>query len=253
MKADKAIAIQSRDYWFKIVDFLQQNWALIELASNRVGCTILFFGDTSGVFDKLEFTSVEEAEAELSKNGFSRFAENKNAQGFIAVPMPPFYESTHPNGNIYSSGRFWDSSSLSCRKPKATKRQRATVIVEVDGAILLVETRKGLVLLPGGGLNRGELSIAAAARELNEETGLAATTLVSLFDYESETTSHNVFYAVAHGAPVAGDDAVKLFYLNDAASSSELNMSPATRTILDKFEKRDRIKVSTLSAMLTKK
>ena len=27
---DEAIDIQSRDYWLKIVEFLQQNWALIE-------------------------------------------------------------------------------------------------------------------------------------------------------------------------------------------------------------------------------
>lgn len=168
MKTDKTVAIQSRDYWFKIVEFLQQNWALIEPSADGVGCIVFFCGDTSGVFDRLEFISVEEAEAALIHNGFARFAADKNAQGFIAAPMPPFYESKHPNGNIYSSGRFWDNASLARRKLKRTKRKRATVIVEVDGAILLTETRKGLVLLPGGGFNRGELAIAAAARELHE-------------------------------------------------------------------------------------
>lgn len=237
MKTDKPVAIQSRDYWFKIVEFLQQNWALIEPSSDGAGCIVFFCGDTSGVFDKLEFVSVEEAEAALIHNGFSRFAADKNAQGFLAAPKPPFRESTHPNGNIYSSGRFWDNASLAHRKPKRTKRQRATVIVEIAGEILLTKTHKGLVLLPGGGINRGELAIAAAARELHEETGLEATTLAHLFNYESATTYHNVFHAVAHGAPVAGDDAVRLVFLRGVVSASILNISPATRVILDKFAK----------------
>jgi len=96
----------SRDYWFKIVEFLQQNWALID-SSPDGGCKVFFFGDTSGVFDRLSFPSASEAEQALRRNGFSCFADDKNAQGFIAVPEPPFHEAQHPNGPIYSSGRFW--------------------------------------------------------------------------------------------------------------------------------------------------
>ena len=99
------VKIKSRDYWFKIVDFLQQNWALIDEIPD--GCVVFFFGDTSGVFDRLAFLSVEEAETALRRNGFARFTENKEAQEFIAIPKPPFYESQHPNGPIYSSKRFW--------------------------------------------------------------------------------------------------------------------------------------------------
>ena len=102
---DTHVEILSRDYWFKIVEFLQQNWALIDETPD--GCTVFFFGDTSGVFDRLTFPSVTEAEAALRRNGFSRFAEDKEAQGFIAIPQPPFHERPHPNGAIYSSGRFW--------------------------------------------------------------------------------------------------------------------------------------------------
>ena len=101
------IEIQSRDYWFKIVEFLQQNWALIDESPGGKGCNLFFFGDTSGGFDRLSFSSVAEAEAALRRNGFRRFAEDKKAQEFIAVPKPPFYERPHPNGPIYSSGRFW--------------------------------------------------------------------------------------------------------------------------------------------------
>lgn len=99
------VEIQSRDYWFKIVDFLQQNWALIDKTTE--GCTVFFFGDTSGVFDRLIFTSIEEAKEALRRNRFSRFSEDKEAQKFIAIPEPPFYEASHPNGPIYSSGRYW--------------------------------------------------------------------------------------------------------------------------------------------------
>lgn len=103
--SDSPIDISSRDYWFKVVDFLQQNWALIDPLPG--GCKVFFFGDTSGVFDELSFPSVVEAEAALRRNGFRRFSEDKDAQGFIAVPRPPFHEDPHPNGPIYSSGKFW--------------------------------------------------------------------------------------------------------------------------------------------------
>ena len=98
------VEIKSRDYWFKIVEFLQQNWALIDETSD--GCVVFFFGDTSGVFDRLTFLSVEEAETALHRNGFERFSEDKEVQRFIAIPEPPFYE--WPNARpIYSSKKFW--------------------------------------------------------------------------------------------------------------------------------------------------
>ena len=39
--------IASRDYWFKVVEMLQQNWALIEPAER--GVTVFFLQDASGV------------------------------------------------------------------------------------------------------------------------------------------------------------------------------------------------------------
>lgn len=99
------VEIQSRDYWFKIVEFLQQNWVLID--ETKDGCTVFFFGDTSGVFDRLSFSSVAEAEQALRRNGFGRFADDQKAHEFIAIPQLPFHERPHPNGPIYSLGRFW--------------------------------------------------------------------------------------------------------------------------------------------------
>ena len=99
------LPIESRDYWFKIVDFLQHNWALIDSAS--VGCRVWFFGDTSGVLDQLDFPDVAIAEGTLHRNGFARFNEDPKAASFLHKPQPPFVNCPHPNGPIYSSGCFW--------------------------------------------------------------------------------------------------------------------------------------------------
>jgi hypothetical protein len=102
----ESINIKSRDYWFKVVGMLQQNWALIEAIS--AGCPrVYFFGDTSGVFDELEFASAASAGEALRRNGFARYDEDPEVQRFIARPKPPFTRQQHPSGPIYSSGQHW--------------------------------------------------------------------------------------------------------------------------------------------------
>lgn len=108
MPDDNTVEINSRDYWFKVVEFLQQNWALIDPCDP--GVTVSFLGDTSGVFDQLSFPSMAEAEEALNRNGFRRFADDPDAPEFLAPPRPPFYRRPHPNGPIYSSGRYWKSN-----------------------------------------------------------------------------------------------------------------------------------------------
>jgi hypothetical protein len=103
-----SVIIESRDYWFKVVEMLQQNWALIEPAAS--GVTVYFINDTSGVFDEMPFPSMTVAADALRLNGFNRFADDRRASAFLRVPPPPFYRQPHPNGLIYSSGRFWRSS-----------------------------------------------------------------------------------------------------------------------------------------------
>jgi len=102
---NEAILIQSRDYWFKVIEMLQQNWALVDEAAH--GVTVYFVSDASGVFDELKFTSAAEAEQALRLNGFRRYAEDPRATSFLRCPEPPFTARPHPNGTIYSSGRFW--------------------------------------------------------------------------------------------------------------------------------------------------
>jgi len=96
----------SHDYWFKVVGMLQQNWALIE-NSSADGCRVYFINDIFGVFDELEFANTATAQAALFRNGFSRFKEDKKAQQFLTCPNSPYLRRPHPNGPIYSSGRYW--------------------------------------------------------------------------------------------------------------------------------------------------
>lgn len=102
------VPIKSRDYWVKVVEMLQQNWALIEPDGSGSFC-IHFVSDTSVVFDMMVFASGDEAVEGLRRNGFHCYAEAPDLHSFLRPPDPPFRLGSHPNGPIYSSGRFWKS------------------------------------------------------------------------------------------------------------------------------------------------
>lgn len=95
----------ANDPWFKVVEFLQQNWAVVIRRESDV--LAVFFDDCSGVFDEMAFLSYDDAENALIRNGFNKFLEDQSAQEFIDLPRGEFHEQAHPNGRIYSSGRFW--------------------------------------------------------------------------------------------------------------------------------------------------
>lgn len=109
MVENKQIEIKSRNYWFKIVEFLQTNWALIDEQEDGKA-HVWFFGDTAGVFDEMQFDTLEAAVHGLMDNGFDLYDENDEVKKFLTPPKPPFKRDTHPNGPIYSSGRFWKTS-----------------------------------------------------------------------------------------------------------------------------------------------
>jgi hypothetical protein len=108
MRSQK-IEISNNDYWFKIVDILQQNWAIIESDQKELGCIVYFISDNSGVFDQIEFDNIDEAQRQLRINGFGKYQEDEKAKNFVIPPLPPFHKSSHPNGQIYSSGKFWQT------------------------------------------------------------------------------------------------------------------------------------------------
>jgi 8-oxo-dGTP diphosphatase len=72
---------------------------------------------------------------------------------------------------------------------------RATVICEQDRHILLVRKPKSRWTLPGGKVEHGETIAGAAARELQEETGLGVDGLLYLMELESGSTRHHVYEA----------------------------------------------------------
>ena len=53
--------------------------------------------------------------------------------------------------------------------------------------------------LPGGGIEKGELPIVAAARELYEETSLEACTIRFLFVFEGKYNNHHLYEVEADG------------------------------------------------------
>jgi hypothetical protein len=100
-----ASPIGGNDLWVKVVSMLQQNWASVELTDK--GIEVSFVTDAGQIFDRLTFSSAEEAQAALERNGFRRFEDASDLRGLLRAPVPPFVEGSHPSGPIYSSGRFW--------------------------------------------------------------------------------------------------------------------------------------------------
>jgi len=102
---NEQVAIRSRDFWVKVVDFLQQNWALIHEASERE-CYVYFINDRGGVFDEIRYGTADQATQALQRNGFRTHSAVADL-AFLNPPEAPFVRRPHPNGPIYSSGRFW--------------------------------------------------------------------------------------------------------------------------------------------------
>ncbi len=114
-------------------------------------------------------------------------------------------------------------------------------IVAMNGAVLLVRhTYERWWYLPGGGVRRGESFIAAAQREVLEETGLSVAELQLLHIYHNrgEGKSDHVALFVTHmfhGMPhVASPEiaAVDFFPTHELPADT----SPATRRRLTEWQ-----------------
>ncbi len=97
----------------------------------------------------------------------------------------------------------------------------AIAVVIHDGKVLLAKRKKqpdaGMWGFPGGHVEWGETALAAAARELHEETGVLANPVEYLTNYDllrtdehGQVTTHYLLVGVActyvSGTPIAADD-----------------------------------------------
>lgn len=108
MKELREIDLRTDDFWIKVVDMLQHNWAVIR--PTRGGqIEIIFFHDGSIVFDKISGSSYRQAEADLRRNGFLPYDDPElHFRDFIAKPRAPFLMGSAAKRPIYSSGEYWN-------------------------------------------------------------------------------------------------------------------------------------------------
>ena len=79
-------------------------------------------------------------------------------------------------------------------------RRRATAVIKRGGKVLLVKDRgKRNYSLPGGGINHGEPSLSAAAREVYEETKLRPRKAEFLFRHLAKFNDHRVYLIDVEG------------------------------------------------------
>jgi ADP-ribose pyrophosphatase YjhB (NUDIX family) len=89
----------------------------------------------------------------------------------------------------------------------AKPRDRGTALVETpQGILVALEGNGDNLLLPGGGVEKGESGLEAAVRELYEEAKLKAVLAVPLFRFNSSYNQHFVYYVRATGQPALGQE-----------------------------------------------
>ncbi|WP_131107188.1 NUDIX domain-containing protein [Pseudomonas sp. Sample_10] len=116
---------------------------------------------------------------------------------------------------------------------------RATVICEKDKQVLLVRKPASKWALPGGKVEIGEAIADAAARELQEETGLSAKQLLYMFEFEAGRTHHHVFEAfVLHAENAMPQNEIMECTWHSLSMLHEVDTSDATQSILRSFLRR---------------
>ena len=137
--------------------------------------------------------------------------------------------------HVSSHATWFEGMDYGSAPPKR-KRNRATIIAEQDGKFLLIRERGSRTYsLPGGGFERGESTMLAALRELNEETKLSPVKAERLFDHEGTTQLHKVVWVLTRGSVRLQRKEVSDFLWWDG--KERVNMLPSARDIIEKHKK----------------
>lgn len=135
IKSPKEFKITSTEWWYKPLEMLSQNWALVEVNSKTKAVTVYFFYDEglilgnggpstpikfykselldyASIIDSLEFENSKEAEQNLKSNGFKLIKQRSITDSY--APDPPrqkkFFDAKKYHSGIYSNDGYWIKS-----------------------------------------------------------------------------------------------------------------------------------------------
>jgi ADP-ribosyl-[dinitrogen reductase] hydrolase len=99
------------ELWFKVVEFLQQNWAVVRPDVNSGGTRIWFVNDGFGVFDYIDCESPAAARRALRLNGFGLYEDQEDRWVESEIPEHRTADKarklTWAPRQIYSSRKHW--------------------------------------------------------------------------------------------------------------------------------------------------